>query len=73
MLGLDEIRWYNYACRSCRHREEVEDVVVDAFAATQNCASGTMPTFSCPECESDMMFTGEVFIGEDRKPAPKAR
>jgi hypothetical protein len=45
-------QWYNYRCRSCEHRDWVEEIVVDAFPPTE---PGGCPALICPEC-------GEMFL-----------
>ena len=50
--------WYNYHCRSCNHRDWVEDIVVDAFPPTE---PGGCPALLCPEC-------GGVFLRDPSVP-----
>ena len=39
-------------------RDDVEDVVVDAFFFSQNCKRGKFPTLTCPECNGTMEHKG---------------
>ena len=50
--------WYNYHCRSCDHRDWVEDIIVDGFPPTE---PGGCPILICPEC-------GGEFLGDDSVP-----
>ena len=50
MLGLDLEVTYNYRCLSCRHEDEVLDVVVDGFILSARLKPGQMPHLACPEC-----------------------
>jgi len=36
--------WYNYRCRSCEHRDWVEDIIVDGFPPTE---PGGCPALIC--------------------------
>ncbi len=50
MLGLDKILTYSYRCLQCQYEEEVEDIVVDGFAAMSGLPPGQMPRLVCSEC-----------------------
>lgn len=51
-------KMYHYECKACGYRDDVEDVVVDAFFFSQNCKVGRYPTITCPECNSMMKHKG---------------
>lgn len=50
MLGLNKTVTYSYRCLRCRHEDEVEDIVVDGFAAMSGLRPGHMPRLVCPAC-----------------------
>jgi predicted RNA-binding Zn-ribbon protein involved in translation (DUF1610 family) len=39
--------WNKYRCRSCRHADWVEDIIVDAFPPVE---PEGFPAIECPEC-----------------------
>lgn len=49
---------YPYECEACGHKDEVEDIVVDAYFFSQNCKKGKYPTLTCPECNGTMKHKG---------------
>jgi predicted nucleic acid-binding Zn ribbon protein len=50
MLGLGMTVTYSYRCLHCRYEGEVEDIVVDGFAAMSGLRAGRMPRLVCPAC-----------------------
>jgi hypothetical protein len=56
--------WYNYCCRSCDHRDWVEDIVVDAFPPVE---PEGVPALMCPECEGDFRYDTSVEIKRSRQ------
>ena len=63
MLGLDKIAWYNYSCRSCGFKTEVEDIVVDGFGPS---GSSDTPELLCPKCHGTLRH-------DEVKPPPEGR
>ena len=55
-------QWYNYRCRSCKHTDWIEDIIVDAFPPTE---PGGFPPLDCPECGGD-------FVCDTAKPAKRS-
>lgn len=51
-------KMYCYECEACGYRDDVEDVVVDAFFFSQNCKKERFPTLTCPECNGTMEHKG---------------
>ena len=51
MLGLDSAPiTYSYHCQRCQYEEEIEDIVVNGFAAMADLPPGQMPRLVCPHC-----------------------
>ena len=53
-----EIQRYSYKCSSCDYKEDIEDIIVDAFFYSQACKVGVYPEFTCPECNKKMKYIG---------------
>ena len=51
-------QWYKYECERCGNREDVEDVVVDAYFYSKGCKVGEYPELTCPECNGSMKCIG---------------
>ena len=49
---------YSYVCTKCGHKEEVPDIVVDAFAASGGLKPGEMPEIECPRCRGTLRSAG---------------
>ncbi len=47
-------QWYKYKCERCGNREEVEDIVVDAYFYSKGCKVGEYPELTCPKCNFRM-------------------
>lgn len=62
-----EREWYKYRCLSCGHKQDVEDIVFDAYYHSKGCKKGESPKLTCPECHGDMECFGSF------KSAPEGR
>ena len=49
--------WYRYRCRSCNHRDWVEEIVVDAFPPD---GPGDCPILECPNCGGNFCCDPEI-------------
>ena len=49
MLGLEQTVTYRYRCSRCQHENDLPDVVIMGFAASDGCKSDQMPPLTYPE------------------------
>lgn len=50
LVSVGEETTYSYICSRCGYKQEVPDIVVDAFAASGDLKLGEMPELECPSC-----------------------
>lgn len=59
--------WYNYSCRSCDHRDWIEDIIVDGFPPTE--LGGCQPCAHLPGMRRrPLLFLFSQSLSENRFP-----